>query len=58
MRNPMLILKHMTPQPEKKTVTIQIFHYFSRSKSNQTKIFGELIEFNMRNIFLQKSSRK
>ena len=32
---------------------------FSRSnKGNQTMIFGELIEYNLRNIFVEKSSTK
>ena len=30
----------------------------SRNKGNQTKKFGQLIEHNMRNIFLEKSSTK
>ena len=30
----------------------------SRSKGTQTKKFGQLIEFNMRNIFLEKSFTK
>ena len=30
----------------------------SRSKGNQTKKFGQLIEDNMRNIFLEKSCTK
>ena len=31
---------------------------FSRNKDNQTITFGQLIEFNMRNIFLEKSYKK
>ena len=30
----------------------------SRSKGNQTKKFGQSIEYNMRNIFLEKSNTK
>ena len=30
----------------------------SKSKGNQTKKFGQLIEYNMRNIFLEKSYTK
>ena len=30
----------------------------SRSKSNQTKKFGQLIEYNMRNIFVEKPYTK
>ena len=41
-----------------KTITIHISPNISRSKSNQTMKFGQLIEYKKRNIFLQKSSRK
>ena len=30
----------------------------SRSKGNQTMRFGQLIEYNMKNIFLEKSCKK
>ena len=32
---------------------IHILHNVSRSKENQTMKFGQLIEYNMRNIFLK-----
>ena len=41
-----------------KIITIHILLYISRSKKNQKIEFGRLIEYNMRNIFLQKSCRK
>ena len=45
----------ITSQPGKLTITIHILHNVSRSKANQTKKFGQLIEYNMRNIVLKKS---
>ena len=41
-----------------KTNTIHILPNISRSKDNQTMKFGHLIEYNMRNIFLEKSYTK
>ena len=37
---------------------IYILPDISRNKDNQTMIFGYLIEYNMRNIFLEKSYTK
>ena len=48
----------MTSQPGKQTITIHILPTISRSKDNQTVKFGQLIEYNMRNIFLEKSYTK
>ena len=48
----------MTPQPGNQTIVIHVFPDISRSKSNQTMKFGQLIECNMRNIFLEKSYTK
>ena len=45
----------MTSQPWKQTIAIHILTNNSRSKGNQTMKFGQLIEHNMRNIFLEKS---
>ena len=39
-------------------VAIHILPNISRSKDNQTMKFGKLIEYNMRNIFLDKSYTK
>ena len=44
----------MTSQPEKQTLAIHIVPNISRSKGNQTLKFGQLIEHNMRIIFLEK----
>ena len=38
--------------------SIRILPDISRSKSNQAMEFGQLIEYNMRNIFLEKSCTK
>ena len=42
----------------KQTITIHILPNISRSKGNHAKKFGQLVEYNVRNIFLQKSSQK
>ena len=41
-----------------KTVAIHILPNISRSKGNQTMKFGQLIEYNMRIIFVEKSHAK
>ena len=43
----------MTSQPGKQTSAIRILLNISRSKGNQTMKFDQLIEYNMRNIFLE-----
>ena len=48
----------MTSQPRKQTIAIHILPYISRSKDNQTVKLGQLIEYNMRKIFLEKSHPK
>ena len=48
----------MTSQPGVQTIAIQILPNISQSKGNQTMKFGQVIEYNMRNIFLQKICRK
>ena len=48
----------MTSQPGKQTITIHILLNIFRSKGNQAIKFGQLIEYNMRNIFLEKSYTK
>ena len=40
------------------TILIHILPNISRSKGNQTMKFGQLIDSNMRNIFLEKSYAK
>ena len=48
----------MTSQPGKQTIAIYILPNISRSKGSQTIKFGQLIEYNMRNNFIEKSYRK
>ena len=48
----------MTSQPGYQTIVIHILPNISRSKGNQKMKFGQLIECNMRNIFLEKSYAK
>ena len=48
----------MTSQHGRKIIPIHILLNISRSKGNQTMRFGQLIEYNMKNIFLEKSCRK
>ena len=45
--------KFMASQPGSQTVAIHILSSISKSKGNQTMKFGQLIEYNKRNIFLQ-----
>ena len=42
----------------KQMITIHILPNISRSKGNLTMKFGQLIEYKMRNIFLEKSGTK
>ena len=48
----------MTSQPGQQTIAIYTLPNISRSKGNQAMIFRQLIEYNMRNIFLEKSYTK
>ena len=48
----------MTSQPSLQTILIHILPKISQSKGNQTMTFGQLIEYNKKNIFPQKLYRK
>ena len=48
----------MTTQPGKKAIAIPILPNISRSKDSHSMKLGQLIEYNMRNIFLEKSYAK
>ena len=48
----------MSSQPGKQTIALQILPNISRSKDNQTMKFDQLIKYNIRNIFLEKSYTK
>ena len=45
----------MTSQPDEQTIAIHTLPNISRSKGNQVMKFGQSIEYNMRNIFVEKS---
>ena len=53
-----LTSKFMTLQHGLQTIPIHILPNISQSKGNQTMKFGQLIEHNKRNTFLQKLCRK
>ena len=44
----------MTSKPMNETIAIHILSNISNSKGNQTMKFGQFIEYNMKNIFLEK----
>ena len=48
----------MTSQPGKQTIVVHILTNISRRKGDQTMKIGQLIEYYMRNIFLEKSCTK
>ena len=48
----------MKSQSRKQKIAIHILPNISRSKSNQTMKFGQLLEYSMSNIFLEKSYTK
>ena len=49
-----LTSKFMTSQPGVETIVMKILPDISQSKGNQAVEFGQLIDYNKRNIFLQK----
>ena len=48
----------MTLQPSKRTITIHILPNISRSQDNQTLKFGQVIQYNWRDIFLSLAYNK
>ena len=58
IRKIILISKSMTSQPVQQTITIHMMSNISRSKGDQAMKFGQLIEYNIRNIFVEKSYTK
>ena len=48
----------MTSQSGKQTIAIHILPNISGNKDNQTKKYGQLIEYNMGNIFVEISYTK
>ena len=58
IRKVKLVANSMTSRPGQQTILTHILPNNSRSKGNQTMKVGQLIEFNTRNIFLEKSFTK
>ena len=54
LKNSKLTSKFMTSQLGLQTIAIHILSNMSQSKGNQKMKFGQLIEYNKGNIFLQK----
>ena len=54
----MLILKFMISQPTKQAIAVDILPNIPRSKTNQTMKIDQSIEYNTRNIFVEKSYTK
>ena len=48
----------MMPQPRKQAIPMHILPNISRSKGNQKMRYGQLIKYNMRKNFLEKSYTK
>ena len=48
----------MTSQPGKQAIAMHLFPNISRSKGIQSIKFGQLTEYNMRNILIEKSYAK
>ena len=48
----------MVSQPGKQRIAIHILTNISGSKSNQTIKFGQLIEYDTKNIFIEKSYKE
>ena len=48
----------MTSQAGQQIISIHIFHSISRSTGNHTMKFGQLIQYNVRKIFLLKPRKK
>ena len=58
IRKTRLISKFMTSQPSYQTIAIQILPNISSSKDNQTIKLGQLIKYNVRKTFVEKSDPK
>ena len=53
-----LTSKFMTLQPGKQTISMYVLSNISRIKGNQKMKFGQLVEWNMKNFFLENSITK
>ena len=48
----------MTSQPGKQAIAMHILPNISRRQGNQTMKFGQLIVYNMKNIFLENLTKR
>ena len=48
----------MTSHPGTRMIALQILSNISRSKGNKTMLFDQLIDYNVRNVFLENSRTK
>ena len=53
-----LILKFLTSQSGKQTIAILILPNISKSKGNLAIKFGQLVDYSMKNFFVEKSHTK
>ena len=58
IRNLRLVSRFMPSQPRKQIIAIHILLNISRSKGNKTMKCGQVIEYNMRKSFPEKSYTK
>ena len=58
IRKIILTSKFLMPQPGLQTIAMHILPNISESTGNQTMKFGQLIEYNKINIFLEKLDEK
>ena len=58
IRNSRSISKFMASQAGNQTTAMHVLPNITRSKDKQTMKFSQLIEYKMRNIFLEKSYTK
>ena len=54
-RKPRLISKFLTSQTGQQIIEMHVLSNISRSKGNQTMKFGQVLEYNKANIFLENS---
>ena len=57
-RKILLISNFMMSQPGKQTIVVHILSNISKSRDNKTMKFSHLIEYDIRNTFLEKSCIK
>ena len=58
IRKAKLFSEFMASQPGKQTIAVHTLPNISRIKSNQAMKFGQLIEYDMSNTFLEKCKAK